>query len=529
MKEYYLYLRKSRKDMDAEARGEGETLARHEKTLLDFAGRNKLNVTKIYREVVSGETIASRPEMQKLLLEVEQGIPAGVLVMEVERLARGDTKDQGIVAEAFKFGGVKIITPMKTYDPDNEFDEEYFEFGLFMSRREYKSINRRLQRGRLASLQEGKYIAGAAPYGYQKVKIKNAKGYTLEIVPDQANVVKLIYDLYTTGELQDDNTYKKLGIYLICKKLDALMIHPVINKSWSTATVKDILTNPTYTGKVRWQWRRCVKTIENGNIVEKRPKDKNCALYDGIHEAIISQEQFDTAQSILSTRSNAPVASNKILKNPLSGIVRCGKCGKPMTRIKNKGKSEYYSLMCPNRNCNNVSAPVYLIEKKLIEGLQDWLVAYKLSWNDTLAVNEASTLLTVKKESIERAEAELIELNSQLANTYTLVEKGIYTTEVFLERNRYLTDEVSNLTNHLEKLQEEYRIESEREHSRITYIPRVEEILQVYNSLDDAAAKNSLLKSVLEYATYEKDAPNRKGNRDNANFRLTLYPKIPKK
>lgn len=56
----------------------------------------------------------------------------GVLVVEVERLARGDTSDQGRVAKTFKFSDTLIITPSKTYDPNNEYDEEYFEFGLFM-------------------------------------------------------------------------------------------------------------------------------------------------------------------------------------------------------------------------------------------------------------------------------------------------------------------------------------------------------------------------------------------------------------
>ena len=151
---YLIYLRKSRADMDAEAHGEGETLARHEKVLLTLAKKMELNVTAIYREIVSGETIASRPKMQQVIQEVEEGLWEGVLVMEVERLARGDTKDQGIVAEAFKYGNAKIITPMKVYDPQNEYDEEYFEFGLFMSRREYKTIRRRLERGRLASIKE---------------------------------------------------------------------------------------------------------------------------------------------------------------------------------------------------------------------------------------------------------------------------------------------------------------------------------------------------------------------------------------
>lgn len=80
---------------------------------------------------------------------MESGSKKDVFVMEVERLARGDTIDQGIVAQTFKYSNTKIITPMKIYDPNNEYDEEYFEFGLFMPRREYKTTNRRLQRGRI--------------------------------------------------------------------------------------------------------------------------------------------------------------------------------------------------------------------------------------------------------------------------------------------------------------------------------------------------------------------------------------------
>ena len=77
--------------------------------------------------------------------------------MEVERLARGDTIDQGIVQRAFQYSGTQIVTPAKTYNPNNEFDEEYFEFGLFMSRREYKTIRRRMRAGVTAAVKEGKW------------------------------------------------------------------------------------------------------------------------------------------------------------------------------------------------------------------------------------------------------------------------------------------------------------------------------------------------------------------------------------
>ena len=187
---YCAYLRKSRADRDAEQRGQEETLKRHRHILTEYANKNHMDISRFYCEVVSGDTIDSRPVVQELLADVEAGKWSGVLVMEVERLARGNTKDQGIVADAFKYSDTKIITPSKTYDPNNEFDEEYFEFGLFMSRREYKTINRRLQRGRIASVKEGKFVGSTAPYGYRKIKIPHDKGYTLEIIPEEAEMTR---------------------------------------------------------------------------------------------------------------------------------------------------------------------------------------------------------------------------------------------------------------------------------------------------------------------------------------------------
>ena len=137
MSKYCIYLRKSRADLEAEAHGEGETLSRHKTALLELARRMGIKISATYEEIVSGETIAARPQMQRLLSEVGAGEWDGVLVMEIERLARGDTMDQGLVAQTFKYSGTKIITPLKTFDPQNEFDEEYFEFGLFMARREF--------------------------------------------------------------------------------------------------------------------------------------------------------------------------------------------------------------------------------------------------------------------------------------------------------------------------------------------------------------------------------------------------------
>ena len=164
---YCMYLRKSRKDSENPNFTDEEILSRHQQLLEETAERQGLQIATIYREIVSGDSIAGRPVMQQLLQEVRSGQWDGVLVVEIERLARGDTEDQGAVAKAFQYSGTQIVTPLKTYDPANEFDEEYFEFGLNMSRRELKTINRRLVRGRQASAKQGKYVGSVAPFGYE--------------------------------------------------------------------------------------------------------------------------------------------------------------------------------------------------------------------------------------------------------------------------------------------------------------------------------------------------------------------------
>lgn len=95
-----IYLRKSREDAELETINEGETLARHKKTLMGVAERQGLNVTKIYEEIVSGDSIDERPEVQKLINELLQNRYQNIVVMEIQRLARGNTKDQGIILKA---------------------------------------------------------------------------------------------------------------------------------------------------------------------------------------------------------------------------------------------------------------------------------------------------------------------------------------------------------------------------------------------------------------------------------------------
>lgn len=524
--EYCLYLRKSRVDMEAEAHGEGETLARHEKLLLEVARRDRLNVTQIYREVVSGETIASRPVMQHLLQEVEVGRWTGVIVVEVERLARGDTIDQGIMAQTFKYSGTKIVTPLKVYDPTNEYDEEYFEFGLFMSRREYKTINRRLQRGRLAAAKEGKWVSGVAPYGYEKIRVPNDKGWTLRPVEAEADIVRFIFRLYASGEPDENGGVKKLGSYSLALRLDKMGVAPPGNAScWSSTTVQSILENPVYIGKIRWNVHKTKKRIIDNTVrVEHYTAPAEQQIFvDGLHPAIVDEALFLATQDLLARKGPPPVQAANAVSNPLAGVLVCGKCGRSIVLRPNPTYGGM--LMCPNRVCDNVGSKFSIVEERLLQALSQWLDDYRLEWSDR-PPSEEQALMELKEKSIRKAKAEVETLQRQLDRTHDLLEQGVYDTEMFLSRSRQISGRIAAANENIASLASELAEDEARAASRRNIIPKVEKLLEVYSALPSAQAKNDMLKEVLEKVEYTKlQRSGRNGPFDN--FDLLLYPKLP--
>lgn len=522
---YLIYLRKSRADVEAEQRGEEETLARHERALVELAGRMGLNVTDIYREVVSGETIAARPMMQRLLTEVEDGLWTGVLVMEVERLARGDTIDQGIVSQAFKYSGTKIVTPAKTYDPSNEFDEEYFEFGLFMSRREYQTIKRRLQRGRYASVKEGKFTGSIPPFGYDRVKLDGDKGFTLAPNPIEAPIVRMIFDLYTVGEPNGEGVTERLGSYRIAKRLNSMGVKTKRGKDWFASSVREILINPVYIGKTFWRRRPTEKKRENGKTVEKRIRNlPQFEIFPGLHSPLVDQESFELANEYLEKSTHFSAPEKYELQNPFAGILVCGKCGRMMQRKKNYSRKGTAGLICTNLNCDNIGVDYSDLEAHALDALREWLNEYKLSWKNKKKL--PSTSIQVLKDGVKRLKAEIGELNKQRDHLHDLLERGIYDTDTFLERSRKIADRLRQTENDLAVMQSRLDEAETRERNRSEIVPRVERLLDVYDELPSPAAKNAMLKEAVEKIVYTKTERSH-ARRENV-FMLDIYPRLPK-
>lgn len=511
MEQYALYLRKSRFDRDYAELSVEETLKRHKAILDKVASDRGYYVAQIFYEVVSGESIAARPEIQKLLEQVGAGIYAGVLVVDVERLARGNSADQAYISQVFQFSGTKIITPAKTYDPSNEFDEEYFEFGLFMSRREYKTINRRLVRGRDSSAAEGKYISSIAPYGYRRVKLGEEKGYTLEPEPEEAEAIQTIFDLFS----------RDWGTKAIANHLNDRKVPTRHGDLWTYSTIANILTNPVYIGKIRRGWSRQIKSMENGVVKKRIRRTKNYGdypVFDGLHPPLISEELFLQVQQIREQRApDVKVKDEFVLQNAFAGLLFCSCCGKRIGRTTMSAKANHrVRLRCVNmRNCHNATADYDVVEGEILAALRAWHEGYKVKI-DTIGFQED---IAECKARIRKLEQDSEKIGAQLDKAYSLVEQGVYSLTVFKQRREKLTDELDAVQRKRKQAEELCRQYEENDNCQNQLIPQTEALLESYEDMT-ASERNRLLKAILEKIEYFKGKDGR--------IEIDLYPRLPK-
>lgn len=515
--QYCIYLRKSRQDLEAEARGEGDTLARHRRTLTELAEHRGLPVGEIYEEVVSGDTIAARPQMQRLLSDVESGMWRGVIVMEIERLARGDSIDQGIVARTFKYSETLIVTPFKTFDPNNEYDEEYFEFGLFMSRREYKTIRRRLNAGVQAARREGKYTAGQPPFGYRKIKLKGEKGGSLEPDPETAPIIQDIFRWFV---------HEDVCISQIKKRLNQMLPPPPGKQNrWTDRRVSVVLHNPHYAGYTTSTRRPTRKEVVDGKLKVVRLTAKDVQLYEGRHEALVPREDWHKAQEILASHPAPPVPAGKGQKNAFTGLIVCGLCGRKMQRTcvsSGQAVPREPLIFCISRSeCATISHRYDEVERMVLETLRGWLTSYSAGI-DPFPQHD---LFEQLRTSLKQFEKHLSDLDARTNRAFELVETGVYTPEIYVERKNALDAErvsvmkqISNIEAELKKLENEEAIRRE-------FLPKLQHVLESYETAANAREQNQLLKTVIDKIVYTKTVrvtPNNPGN-----LHLQVYPLLP--
>ena len=503
-----LYLRKSRADEELEKTiGQGETLSRHRNALLRLAKERGDTIVNIHEEVVSGEELFFRPAMLEILKDVEGRACEGVMVMDIQRFGRGDTEEQGLILKTFKRAGVIVITPGKVYDLSNEYDEDYMEFEAFMGRKEYRMITRRMQGGRIRSVNEGNYIATLPPFGYDVVRL-NKK--TRKLVPnmEQAPVVKMIFDWYVT---------KGYGCSKIAEELNRLGIKSYTGGKWERTMMSNMIKNQTYVGNVVWKKKRIRKSKTPGKVKDVKTRDKSeWIITENAHEPIIDKELFLKAQEIIDSKYHVPYQLTNGVINPFAGLIICGICGSKMKRRPYKHSPPF--IVCDSK-CGSKSSKFELVEAAILNELKKYLHEIKVR-AETEKVSETPEEALILKQKLPSLTAELKTLDSQRAKAYDLLEQGVYDIAVFTERNALLSSKIEEVSAAIKNCLDQIEALENSYQSINDSIALLSSVIDLYPTLDGAKEKNALLKTVIEKIVYFKE----KGKYLD-DFTLKLYPK----
>lgn len=505
LEQYIMLLRKSQMDRDFENLSVEETLKRHRATLEEFCRQRKINVTVVLEEVVSGESLSSRPKMLELLELVNTGKYAGVVCMDIDRLSRGSSLDSGYIMQVLQINNCKIITPAKTYDLANESDEQFTDMKFMFSRYELKTITKRLQAGRFASIKEGKYVGGIRPYGYEKTKLKGVKGFTLTPVPDEAKIVQMIFNIYLNGSLG----FRGIANYL--NELGVPAKDPT--KEWTHSGIASIIQNPVYAGQVRRHQTKIVKTIEDGKVVKKQVwTPDQSEVFDGLHEPIVSEEIWNTAQNIRIKKLVNPNKKQHAIKNPFAGVLRCACCGKPYYMVDATKHGGSIRFQCRTYKCPNRSLPYAEVHNAVFQQMRLWLDQYTIQIDGQTPYKD--TNLTDSLEIIKNRIAELEEQQNVICDKF---ERNEYSPALFKKRNSVIESQIAELVDSKKALEQKIAEQSETDTVRQMIIPTAQKLLDSYEQMTPEE-QNKLWKEVLEKITAER--------LDKKDMIIKIYPKI---
>lgn len=472
---FILYLRKSRSDDPNET--VEEVLSKHEARLQDFMERKygfRIPEENIYREVCSAESIADREKMKEVLLRIEDSNIKAVIVADVPRLSRGDLGDCNTIINSFRYSRTLVMTDTITFDLEDKRDRQYFQDELLRGAYYLDYIKTVLQNGRESAVRNRGCFGGTRPpFGYNITRI--GKNHTLEPNKD-ADIVRLVFEWYVN---------EGLTFYQIACRLNEMNIPAPRGKKWVKDSVRVMLKNPHYDGKVTFGARKFTTFIENGEKIRKNIAQTDYILVEGIHPAIVDHDIFVKAQEIRANNPSAKVGYS--LKNPFAGILKCGICGK--TIYQHPYKHAETRLECRTRPLCMKSIQMSLVE----EAVANALIQYELPKLKAKLNNDEGNSLKIKKSLLATLEKELQEYKVQEEKQYEFLETGRYTEEIFDKRNAILRDKI-------EACQSKIRETQLSMPKQIDYKEKIillEEAIKALQSDITPAEKNNFLKAII--------------------------------
>ena len=512
--EILVYLRKSRADdplLSVE-----EVLSKHEAMLDEWAEKNlsaPIPLENRFKEVVSGESIADRPEFQKVLKAIESPQIKAVLVVETARLGRPDMEEVGKISKMFRYTNTYVITPSRLFNLADKYERDMFEQELKMSNYYLEYVKTILKRGREAAVKSGNYICGKALYGYDRITITEGKikYRTLAINEEQANIVRMVFDWYVN---------ENIGTQTIANRLNDMGVSPPEISLWRTDAIRRMLENPHYIGKVRWNKRKAILVVDNGEFRKTRLQNKgdDFILCDAKHEPIISEELFNAAQEKRGRTHRT--CDNKELRNPLASLLYC-ECGRAISFRQSTRDGEYREarLVCNGQKyCANASCSV----GEMIEFTAN-LLRKKIAEYEIEAKKGDDSSNKYHEKQIKSLEKKLADLNAK--------ELSLWEAQLDTE-NRIPPHIFQALTDKLVKEREETETSLAKTRELITtpisYEVKIVTLQRALDALLDdevsVAEKNKFLKECIQRITYHREPTQRVTGKGSGSHHFIYSP-----
>ena len=346
-------------------------------------------------EAVSGTKTDKREDFNRLLADCRKGKIDRVLVKSISRFAR-NTKDCLSALRELMRLGVTVQFEKENIDTGTLTTELMVSVSGSLAQQESMSISQNIRMGYRRRMERGEFIASSPPYGY-----RNAGGGRLEIVPEEAEVIRWVFESYLNGQ----------GIVTIAEEMNRRGVPKKHGEAaWIPYAVACWLRNEKYTGNTL-----CQKTFTTGfpYISVKNRGEVDQFYIENSHPAIISQEIFDKVQA-LRKKKKAPASAPS--KFPLTRKMICGKCGATFYRtVDRHGANNWVCSGHKDGNRNGKGACPNLSVRE-----RDIYTAFirmynKLRLHEGIILRPALDQMEALESAVQRENPAMLEVNRAIA------------------------------------------------------------------------------------------------------------------
>lgn len=431
---------------------EGYSIDEQERLLRSWAEKNNYEVYKCYSDRgISGKDIKNRPALKELLKDAEEKKFDMVISWKINRISR-KLADVLKIVDILEKNDITFKSYSEPFETDTPAGKMQFQMMALIGEFERGTIAQNVKMGMCAKAKAGEWCGGRV-LGYDLVPVENQEGTKrrktkLTINEIEARSVRLIFNEYSNGK----------GYKAITNQLNKLGYKTKKGNDFSVGSIREILTNPVYIGKVRYNVR------QNWSEKRRRNINANPIITDGIHEPIIDEGLWDKVQAIMESKKGKP---SRIYDGeyPLTGILRCPKCGAGMviSRTTNKladGTKKRIAYYCcgawKNKGtsvCNSNTIRVDKANEYVFNRISELLSNEKMVKSIVNNINkERHKKISPAKKELERIDKELEKIDRKKTKLFEAYEEDLISKEEFKERKDELNKRAKSLQEEKEPL-----------------------------------------------------------------------------